>query len=148
MKATKKRAFSRKERIARMDKCRAWVRANPKLSYLDFSKEMGGTKSQFYHARRQSGLATPVPELQKPRARPQVVQPPKDEVVVEGNSPDFIWYEMELITNKLEHLRYRIEHVSKVARARDGEQKDLMQRLMDENAELTRALRKANGAPV
>lgn len=85
--------------------------------------------------------------------------PPVHQVVVEGTTPDFIWYEMDLMQRKLSDVSGRLNHVMKVAQARDADQKKMMRDLISENstlrvennglrqqvAELTEMI---NGAPV
>jgi regulator of replication initiation timing len=56
--------------------------------------------------------------------------------VVEGNTPDFIWYEMDLLQRKLSDISARLTHVMKVSQARDADQKKMMRDLITENTEL------------
>ena len=58
------------------------------------------------------------------------------EVVAEGNTPDFIWYEIDLIQRKLSDISTRLAHVMKVSQARDADQKKMMRDLITENTEL------------
>jgi hypothetical protein len=61
---------------------------------------------------------------------------PKQEVVVEGVAPDFIWYEMDLMQRRLGDVSTRLNHVMKVAQARDADQKKMMRDLISENTSL------------
>ena len=58
------------------------------------------------------------------------------EIVVEGVTPDFIWYEMDLMQRKLSDVSNRLNHVMRVAQARDNDQKKMMRELISENSEL------------
>lgn len=62
--------------------------------------------------------------------------PSKDTVVVEGVTPDFIWYEMDLMQRKLSDISQRLNHVMKVSQARDHDQKKMMRDLISENSQL------------
>ncbi len=62
--------------------------------------------------------------------------PKAEEVKVEGNTPDFIWYEMSLMQRKLEDVSNRLNHVMRVSQSRDVDQKKMMRELINENSEL------------
>lgn len=83
----------------------------------------------------------------------------KNEVIMESTTPDFIWYEMDLVQRKLNDLSVRFSHVMKVSQGRDHDQKKMMRELISENSDLrvtNNALRQQvaeltemiNGAPV
>lgn len=62
--------------------------------------------------------------------------PKKEEVVVEGITPDFIWYEMDLMQRRLGDVSSRLNHVMRVSQSRDGDQKKMMRELINENTTL------------
>lgn len=66
----------------------------------------------------------------------EFAKPTNTEVSVEGNTPDFIWYEIDLLQRKLGDISARLAHVMKVSQARDADQKKMMRQLISENTEL------------
>lgn len=66
----------------------------------------------------------------------EFAKPTSTEVQVEGNTPDFIWYEMDLLQRKISDISSRLAHVASVAQARDKDQKKMMRDLITENTEL------------
>ena len=144
---------------ARIAELTRWMKKNKTASWHDFVKETGGTQSQYYHVRaalglskRNSLLSVAMKKVAKNKKAKQatitlspqssatvevkVEDRPKDEVIIEGNTPDFIWYEMDLMQRKLGDISSRLAHVMKVAQARDGDQKKMMRDLIQENTEL------------
>jgi hypothetical protein len=134
-----------------------WLKANKKADYKEFIRETGGTSSQYYslrslvygvmkpelseamkksHERRRS----PKPEQTiQVEEKPDVdaEQPEKENVLIEGVAPDFIWYEMDLLQRKLGEISSRIAHVSKVSQNRMADQQKMMRDLMRENTRLS-----------
>lgn len=98
----------------------------------------------------------------KPKDAPVVEEPvaeTKKEEVVEIAAPDFIWSEMELMQRKIGDVSLRLNHLMRVAQARDSDQKRMMRDLINENTTLrveSNGLRQQvieltemiNGAPV
>ena len=149
---------------SRVKELSRWITKNRKATVHDFVRETGGRPTQYYHIRSNLGIAKknshlseamkkanqarkekasaekPVDELEAMRkdneeflaGKPQ----PKQEVVVEGNTPDFIWYEMDLMQRRLGDVSTRLNHVMKVAHARDADQKKMMRDLINENTTL------------
>ncbi len=66
----------------------------------------------------------------------EFAKPTATEVTVEGNTPDFIWYEIDLLQRKLGDISARLAHVMKVSQTRDADQKKMMRQLISENTEL------------
>jgi hypothetical protein len=62
--------------------------------------------------------------------------PKKEEVVVEGNTPDFIWYEMDLLQKRLQSVSAGLNYVMVICQSRDREQKKMMHHLIHENTTL------------
>lgn len=62
--------------------------------------------------------------------------PKEEEVVVEGNTPDFIWYEMDLLQRRLQSVSAGLNHVMSICQSRDREQKKMMHSLINENTTL------------
>lgn len=146
--------------IKRMEELRRWIRKNKNASRKQFIAETGGTIGQYYKARQKTGVAKKSPAvsdamkrnaaLRKQKANPNVQEQvvlqeqltlpetftPKEEHVVEGITPDFIWYEMDLVQNQLRSLIGRVAHVAKVSQSRDAEYKKMMRDLITENTEL------------
>lgn len=148
----------------RMEELKRWLKRNKDANWQIFTKETGGTTSQFYACRRALGIGKneAVSEGMKrmherkkmerntitlilPQKSP--INPPKEsmeefakptptEVVAEGNTPDFIWYEIDLIQRKLNDISTRLAHVMKVSQTRDADQKKMMRDLITENTEL------------
>lgn len=145
---------------ARVIELKRWLKKNKNASWQQFVKETGGTQTQYYHVKSSLGFSKKNPLLSEAMKRvaknrqkkatitlpPDVtgyvkvettqVEAPKDEVIVEGNTPDFIWYEMELMQRKLGDISNRIAHVMKVAQARDLDHKKMLRNLIEENTEL------------
>lgn len=142
-----------------------WLKKNKKASWQEFVKHTGGTKSQYYHARENIGLGKnsalseamkKVYAAKKSKSLPQsglnkdeaviaarnkdneefLAGPSKDRVVVEGVTPDFIWYEMDLMQRKMSDISQRLNHVMKVSQSRDHDQKKMMRDLISENSQL------------
>ena len=146
--------------IKRMEELRRWIRKNKNATRKQFIAETGGTVGQYYKARQVTGVARKSPKvseamkknaaLRKNTVSPQVQEQvvlqeqlslpetftSKEEYVVEGTTPDFIWYEMELVQNHLRSLIGRVAHVAKVSQSRDAEYKKMMRDLITENTEL------------
>ena len=148
----------------RVQELRRWLKRNKSATWQTFVKETGGTQSQYYRAREALGFAKNetlsdamknMYERKKktkktitlilPKDSP--IKPPKEsmeefakptptEVMVEGNTPDFIWYEIDLIQRKLSDISTRLAHVMKVSQTRDADQKKMMRDLITENTEL------------
>lgn len=168
----------------RMADLRVWLLKNPKADLSEFTRMTLGTHHQWYYLRSVLGISPKKPEVlaearkavvKRGRPRKTVEAPPvtqKEEVkpstqadqkvidtIVEEATPDFIWYELDLMQQKLNDVSLRLNHVVKIARARDADQKKMMRELIGENSELrveSRALRQQvseltemiNGAPV
>lgn len=62
--------------------------------------------------------------------------PKEEEVVVEGNTPDFIWYEMDLLQRRLQSVSAGLNNVMSICQSRDREQKKMMHSLINENTTL------------
>jgi hypothetical protein len=62
--------------------------------------------------------------------------PKEEEVVVEGNTPDFIWYEMDLLQRRLQSVAAGLNNVMSICQSRDKEQKKMMHSLINENTTL------------
>lgn len=69
-------------------------------------------------------------------AMEEFAKPTATEIAVEGNTPDFIWYEIDLLQRKLGDISTRLSHVMKVSQTRDADQKKMMRQLISENTEL------------
>ena len=158
---TKKRIRSS---VARVNELTQWMKDHPNADKYDFMKATGGSESQFYHSRKNAGLpllskvlSDAMKRANKRKAKQKTItlilpkkspiNPPKEsmeefakptatEVVSEGNTPDFIWYEIDLIQRKLSDVSSRLAHVMKVSQARDADQKKMMRDLITENTEL------------
>lgn len=136
-----------------------WLKQNKKATWQEFVAATGGTRSQYYHAREDLGLAknlTLSAAMKKYHANKKaksvtpeeiiatrnkeneefLASPSKDKIVVEGVTPDFIWYEMDLMQRKLSDISQRLNHVMKVSQARDHDQKKMMRDLISENSQL------------
>jgi len=146
--------------IKRMEELRRWIRKNKGATRKQFIAETGGTVGQYYKARQITGVAKKSPnvseamkknaalrkQMASPQAQEQVVLQEqltlpetftsKEEHVVEGVTPDFIWYEMELLQRKIGDISGRLFHIAKVCQARDADQKKMMRELITENTEL------------
>lgn len=150
---------------SRIKELSRWIMKNRKAKWQEFVRETGGKQTQYYHIRESLGLSKKNPalsdamkEVHKRRAKPaekpkvdleamwkdneeflagKVAPPAKQEaVVIEGNTPDFIWYEMDLMQRRLGDVSTRLNHVMKVAHARDADQKKMMRDLISENSTL------------
>ncbi len=75
-------------------------------------------------------------QAMKQMAMEEFAKPTATEVAVEGNTPDFIWYEIDLLQRKLGDISARLAHVMKVSQTRDADQKKMMRQLISENTEL------------
>lgn len=142
-------ARSTAKRIAEL---KSWIRKNMKAKSEEFMRETGGTTLQLYKLRtqirkekleaklaKQSEVNSSTPKKSKApkKQTPQeFAAPTATEVVVEGVTPDFIWYEMDLLQRKLSDISTRMNHVMKVSQARDADQKKMMRDLISENTEL------------
>jgi hypothetical protein len=144
--------------IKRMEELRSWIRKNKNASRKQFIAETGGTVGQYYKARQVTGVAKKSPKVSEAMKKNAInrkkqlagitIQPEqlvlkevdntpvKEEVIAEGVTPDFIWYEMELVQNHLRSLIGRVAHVAKVSQTRDAEYKKMMRDLITENTEL------------
>lgn len=147
---------------ARVAELTRWIKKNRHATCHEFVKETGGSKGQYYHIRHNIGVtrknpllseamkqasqrrkkkaagATPVVDLEAMRKENEEFlagkTAPKQET--EGATPDFIWYEMDLIQRRLGDVSTRLNHVMKVAQARDADQKKMMRDLINENTTL------------
>ena len=54
----------------------------------------------------------------------------------EGSTPDFMWYELDLMQRRLQDFSLRLNVVMKLSRARDADHKKMMRDLINENSEL------------
>ena len=61
---------------------------------------------------------------------------PVTEGVAEGTTPDFMWYELDLMQRRLQDFSLRLNVVMKLSRARDADHKKMMRDLINENSEL------------
>lgn len=88
-----------------------------------------------------------------------LAHPTKDSVIIEGTTPDFIWYEIELLQRKIGDISSRLANLMKVSQGRDSDQKKMLRDLISENSQLrvsNNAMRQQigeltemiNGAPV
>jgi len=139
------RTRSTQARIAELIR---WIKSNKNASSKKFVSETGGTPQQLYKLRASLGITKSTQKrsaamkeaiLRKKKATDPKVAPEfvsKETVVVEGNTPDFIWYEMDLLQRKLSDISARLTHVMKVSQARDADQKKMMRDLITENTEL------------
>lgn len=145
---------------SRVQELARWVKKNKNATVHEFTRDTGGSRSQYYHARANAGLAIKNQNLSEAmkkvaqRKKQKAPEPPNDlkkamkemaeefakptetEVSVEGNTPDFIWYEIDLLQRKLGDISTRLSHVMKVSQARDSDQKKMMRQLISENTEL------------
>jgi hypothetical protein len=62
--------------------------------------------------------------------------PKTEEAVAEGSTPDFMWYELDLMQRRLSDFSLRLNVVMKLSRARDTDHKKMMRDLINENSEL------------
>lgn len=150
----------------RMEELKRWLKRNKDANWQVFVKETGGTTSQFYSCRKALGIRKNeavsegmkrmherkkkeknaqktitliLPQnspIKRPESMEEFAKPTATEVTVEGNTPDFIWYEIDLIQRKLSDISVRLAHVMKVSQGRDADQKKMMQQLISENTEL------------
>lgn len=60
----------------------------------------------------------------------------KPEEVPEGSTPDFMWYELDLMQRRLQDFSQRLNVVMKLSRTRDADHKKMMRDLINENSEL------------
>lgn len=140
------RTRSTAKRIAEL---KSWIKKNIHASSAEFIRETGGTQLQLYKIRRQikaeklqakleraEGKVKAPPVKIAPQTTEEFAAPTATEVVVEGVTPDFIWYEMDLLQRKLSDISVRMNHVMKVSQARDADQKKMMRDLISENTEL------------
>lgn len=173
----------------RMEELRSWIGKHKKATLSEFSRETGGTSHQYYYLRESMGipannqtLAKAISRVAKNRGakaeKPLMTVPspekveamrketeeflaglPKDAAKAPPVTPDVIWYEIELIQQKLTDTSDRLNRVMRLAQARDADQKKMMQNLISENSELrveNRGLRQQvaeltemiNGTPV
>lgn len=153
---TEKKTRSPRHRVLELVR---WLKQNKKATWQEFVAATGGTKNQYYHAREDLGLsknpklsaamkryhaakktksATPEEIIAKRNKENEefLAGPSKDKVIVEGVTPDFIWYEMDLMQRKLSDISQRLNHVMKVSQARDHDQKKMMRDLISENSQL------------
>lgn len=133
-----KRPYTSRKRMTELAR---YLKKNKDASVRDFVRETGGTSDQYYYVRQIVGLAS----KRGPRKKPMTVDKevainvpvqPKDEIVVEGNTPDFIWYEINLMQRKLSDIIARMSHINKISQNRDQEQKKMLQGLIQETSEL------------
>ena len=149
----------------RLEELKSWLLKNKKGTLQEFSRVTGGTSHQYYYLRAAMNIpannqtiakaisrvakkrhaemkAAPVSQEKIETARKDMEEylagptPPVPQVVVEGTTPDFIWYEMDLMQRKLSDVSVRLNHVMKVTQARDSDQKKMMRDLISENSTL------------
>ena len=60
----------------------------------------------------------------------------KPDEAPEGSTPDFMWYELDLMQRRLSDFSLRLNVVMKLSRARDTDHKKMMRDLINENSEL------------
>ena len=144
--------------VARMAELTRWMKKNKGGTRKQFIAETGGTDTQYYKIKSKLGFTPRSPKLSEAmkqvaiRKRAKLAQAPKEvqtepaqadlefvskeTVVAEGVTPDFIWYEMDLMQRKISDISGRLWHVMKVCQARDADQKKMMRELITENTEL------------
>ena len=144
--------------VARMAELTRWMKKNKGGTRKQFIAETGGTDTQYYKIKSKLGFTPRSPKLSEAmkqvaiRKRAKLAQAPKEvptdptqadlefvskeTVVVEGVTPDYIWYEMDLMQRKISDISGRLGHVMKVCQARDADQKKMMRELITENTEL------------
>lgn len=144
--------------VARMAELTRWIKKNKGGTRKQFIAETGGTDTQYYKIKSKLGFTPRSPKLSEAmkqvaiRKRAKLAQAPKEvptepaqadlefvskeTVVTEGITPDFIWYEMDLMQRKISDISGRLWHVMKVCQARDADQKKMMRELITENTEL------------
>lgn len=54
------------------------------------------------------------------------------EITIEGTTPDFYWYEGEILNRDIKKLQLRLEHLVKVFQIRSKEQVELSQQYLDD----------------
>lgn len=142
--------------VARMAELTRWMKKNKGGTRKQFIAETGGTDTQYYKIKSKLGFTPKSPKLSEAmkqvalRRKAKIAQAPKateptqadlefvskETVVTEGITPDFIWYEMDLMQRKISDISARLGHVMKVCQARDADQKKMMRELITENTEL------------
>lgn len=144
--------------VARMAELTRWIKKNKGGTRKQFIAETGGTDTQYYKIKSKLGFTPRSPKLSEAmkqvaaRKKAKLAQTPnavpteptqsnlefvsKETVVTEGITPDFIWYEMDLMQRKISDISARLWHVMKVCQARDADQKKMMRELITENTEL------------
>lgn len=142
---------------ARIAELKRWLKKNRTASWQEFVKETGGKESQYYHLRAVLGIgqrnhalsiamkesikrrkqktAVPTPE-ENEKFLAELPAEPKHEEVPEGSTPDFMWYELDLMQRRLQDFSLRLNVVMKLSRARDADHKKMMRDLINENSEL------------
>lgn len=142
--------------VARMAELTRWMKKNKGGTRKQFIAETGGTEAQYYKIKSKLGFTPKSPKLSEAmkqvalRRKAKIAQAPKateptqddlefvskETVVTEGITPDFIWYEMDLMQRKISDISGRLGHVMKVCQSRDADQKKMMRELITENTEL------------
>lgn len=54
------------------------------------------------------------------------------EIIIDGTTPDFYWYEGEILSQDLKKLQLRLDRLVKVFKDRSKEQIELSQRYLDD----------------
>lgn len=147
---------------ARIAELSRWLVKHKKANWREFVQETGGSQTQYYHLRENLGLSKKNLFLseamkashQRRSGKPEDVvaerqkdneeylagkaekPPEKTQDVPEVTAPDFIWSEMDLMQRKLGDVSLRLNHLMKVAQARDNDQKRMMRDLINENTSL------------
>lgn len=66
----------------------------------------------------------------------------KEEHIVEGITSDYVWYNAELLTNKMSSWVHEFKRVVKVMESRHEEHLEIIKQLLAENHELKRKVKK------
>lgn len=133
--------------VAEMNRLMKWCRKNPSATVQEFVQQAGGKEAQFQYVRFRAGIrgrgrkivkasveATAKQVLKK--TVEEFAKPSPTEIVVEGVTPDFIWYEIDLLQRRLGEISSRFAHVMKVYQGRDAEQKKMLHEVIRENSAL------------
>jgi len=142
---------------ARINDLKRWLKKNKTATWQQFVDATGAKESQYYHLRatlgigkRNAVLSAAMKEAIKRRKEKKPVPTPaenekflsdlsaapKTEEVPEGSTPDFMWYELDLMQRRLQDFSLRLNVVMKLSRARDADHKKMMRDLINENSEL------------
>ena len=66
----------------------------------------------------------------------------KEEHIVEGITADYVWYNSELLTNKMSSWVHEFKRVVKVMESRHEEHLEIIKQLLAENHELKKKVKK------